>query len=107
MPVTEVRGAHISEVLCAARDVGLSKQSVRHIRAALHRVFDDLWRDEVALVFSYAASGEDLSRALELIRSGQVAVEQMISHRLPLAQAPRGFALTAAAAESLKVILLP
>ncbi len=67
----------------------------------------DLWRDEVALVFSYAASGEDLSRALELIRSEQVAVEQMISHRLPLAQAPRGFALTAAAAESLKVILLP
>lgn len=67
----------------------------------------DLWRNEVALVFSYAASGDDLSRALELIRSGQVAVEQMISHRLPLAEAPRGFALTAAAAESLKVILLP
>ncbi len=67
----------------------------------------DLWRNEVALVFSYAASGEDLSQALELIRSGQVAVERMISHRLPLAEAPRGFALTAAAAESLKVILLP
>ncbi len=67
----------------------------------------DLWRNEVALVFSYAASGEDLSRALELIRSGKVAVEQMISHRLPLAEAPRGFALTAAAADSLKVILLP
>ena len=67
----------------------------------------DLWRNEVALVFSYAASGDDLSRSLELIRSGQVAVEQMISHRLPLAEAPRGFALTAAAAESLKVILLP
>jgi L-iditol 2-dehydrogenase len=67
----------------------------------------DLWRNEVALVFSYAASGKDLSRALELIRSGQVAVKQMISHRLPLAQAPQAFALTAAAAESLKVILLP
>jgi hypothetical protein len=34
-------------------------------------------------------------------------VKEMISHRLPLAQAPEGFALTAAAAESLKIILLP
>lgn len=67
----------------------------------------DLWRNEVSLVFSYAASGKDLSTALELIRSGEVAVQQMISHRLPLTDAPRGFALTAAAAESLKVILLP
>jgi len=67
----------------------------------------DLWRNEVDLVFSYAASGEDLSHALEFIRSGQVAVKEMISHRLPLAEASRGFALTAAAAESLKVILLP
>ena len=67
----------------------------------------DLWRNEVALVFSYAASGEDLAHALHLIRSRQVAVNEMISHRLPLTEAARGFALTAAAADSLKVILLP
>jgi L-iditol 2-dehydrogenase len=66
-----------------------------------------LWRDEIALVSSYAASGQDLNRALELIGSGQVAVAEMISHRLPLQEAAQGFALTAAAAESLKVILLP
>jgi L-iditol 2-dehydrogenase len=66
-----------------------------------------LWRDEVALVSSYAASGSDLERALELICKEQVEVAEMITHRLPLRDAARGFALTAAAGESLKVILLP
>jgi len=67
----------------------------------------DLWRDEITVTFSYAASGDDLGAALELIRSGRVPVTDLISHRLPLTEAARGFALTARAAESLKVILLP
>jgi L-iditol 2-dehydrogenase len=67
----------------------------------------ELWRNEVELTFSYAASGDDLSRALELIRSREVAVAEMITHRLPLSRAAEGFALTAAAGESLKVILQP
>jgi L-iditol 2-dehydrogenase len=67
----------------------------------------DLWRDEITVTFSYAASGDDLGVALELIRSGRLPVGDLISHRLPLAQAARGFALTARGVESLKVILLP
>jgi len=67
----------------------------------------DLWRDEVTLTSSYAASGEDLRTSLDLIRAGRARVGEMITHRLALADAARGFALTAAAADSLKVILLP
>ena len=67
----------------------------------------DLWRDEITLLSSYAASGDDLRAALECIRDGSVRAAEMITHRLPLQEAERGFALTAAAADSLKVILLP
>ncbi|MGD8375824.1 MAG: alcohol dehydrogenase catalytic domain-containing protein [Acidobacteriota bacterium] len=67
----------------------------------------DLWRDEIGIVFSYAASGEDLVTALELIRRGAIRVEDMITHRLPLTRAAEGFRLTAEAGESLKVILRP
>jgi L-iditol 2-dehydrogenase len=67
----------------------------------------DLWRDEITITFSYAASGDDLVAALELIRSGRVPVADLISHRLPLTDAGRGFALTARGVESLKVILHP
>ena len=67
----------------------------------------ELWRDEVSLISSYAASGDDLWSSLTLIRERAVLVADMITHRLPLAQAAEGFALTAAAGESLKVILQP
>jgi len=67
----------------------------------------DLWKDEVTLTFSYAASGDDLATALELIRSRRIRVADMISHRLPLAETAHGFALTATAADSLKVVILP
>ena len=67
----------------------------------------DLWRNEVTLCFSYAASGRDLERALNLIHSRAVKVSQLITHRLPLLEAHRGFHLTASADESLKVILFP
>jgi L-iditol 2-dehydrogenase len=69
--------------------------------------FFDVWKNEVNFVFSYAASGRDLEAALELIREHKVHVAEMISHRLPLAEAARGFSLTATATDSLKVILLP
>jgi L-iditol 2-dehydrogenase len=45
--------------------------------------------------------------AIELIRSGRVPVEKMITHRLSLAEAGLGFKLVAQAGEALKVILYP
>src|SRR5262245_28585043 len=47
----------------------------------------DFWRDEITVVTSYAGSGQDLVESIELIRSLQVRVAEMITHRLPLAEA--------------------
>ena len=67
----------------------------------------EMWHNEVRLVTSYAASPEDLAAAIELLRAGTVKVDQLISHRLPLEEAGKGFRLVANAQDSLKVIIEP
>ncbi|MGE5305230.1 MAG: zinc-dependent dehydrogenase [Alphaproteobacteria bacterium] len=67
----------------------------------------DFWRDEINVVTSYAGSGDDLKEALELIRDRKVRVADMVTHRLPLAEAGRGFQLTASGQDSIKVIIDP
>ena len=68
---------------------------------------NDMWRNEVTLMTSYGAAPSDLATALELIRAKRVDVEDMISHRLGLAEAGLGFQLVAEAKDSLKVIINP
>jgi L-iditol 2-dehydrogenase len=67
----------------------------------------DFWRDEICVVTSYAGSGDDLKQSLELIRDCKVRVGDMVTHRLPLAQAGLGFQLTASGQDSIKVVLDP
>lgn len=67
----------------------------------------DFWRDEVSVVTSYAGSGEELHKSLELIRARRVRVGDMITHRLPLAETGMGFQLTANGKDSIKVIIDP
>jgi L-iditol 2-dehydrogenase len=67
----------------------------------------ELWRDEVTLATSYAAGPQDIGEALELLRSRRVRVGEMITHRLSLAEAARGFELVASGRESIKVIIDP
>jgi len=67
----------------------------------------DFWRDEISVVTSYAGSGEDLVESIELIRTRRVRVADMITHRLPLAEAGLGFQLTASGQDSIKVIIDP
>ena len=66
-----------------------------------------LWKDEITLKTTYAASPHDLTKAIELIREGRVKVEALITHRLPLERAEEGFRLAAESKESLKVIIEP
>ena len=47
---------------------------------------DVFWRRDVTVTTSYAASPSDCAEALELIRSKQVLVEDMITHRFGLAE---------------------
>ena len=67
----------------------------------------DFWRDEISVVTSYAGSGEDLVESINMIRSRQVRVAEMVTHRFPLAEAGRGFQLTASGQDSIKVIIDP
>ena len=68
---------------------------------------DVFFRNDATLTTTYAAAPGDLSTALALIASGRVQVDEMISHRLPLAETGLGFRLTAGADESLKVVIQP
>jgi L-iditol 2-dehydrogenase len=65
------------------------------------------YRNDITLTTSYAGSPADYATALELIRSRRICPQQMITHRLPLAETQKGFQLVAAAEESLKVIIEP
>jgi L-iditol 2-dehydrogenase len=67
----------------------------------------ELWRDEVTITTSYAASPRDITEAIELIRDRRVRVREMITHRLGLTEAGLGFELVASARDSIKVIIDP
>jgi L-iditol 2-dehydrogenase len=71
---------------------------------AVNEVF---WRRDVTVTTSYAASPADCKEALELIRLKRVLVDDMITHRLGLAETGKGFQLVAGGGEALKVIVKP
>ncbi len=83
-------------LLFAPTDPGVS------IPISLNEVF---WRTDVTLTTSYGATPYDYQTALEIIRAGTVPVRQMVTHRLPLAEAGMGFHLVAEASDSIKVII--
>lgn len=67
----------------------------------------EVWRNEITITSSYGAAPEDLEEAIKVIESGKIQVKDLITHRLPLAQAQEGFRLVAEAKQSLKVVLIP
>jgi L-iditol 2-dehydrogenase len=67
----------------------------------------ELWRREVTVRTAYGAAPADLATALGLIATGRVAVADLITHRLPLDDIARGFALVADADRSVKVVVQP
>ena len=70
-------------------------------------VNDVFWRKETTLISSYAATPHEHLQALELIRTGKVAVKELISHRFGLDRIQEGFRLVSEAGKSLKVIIEP
>lgn len=65
----------------------------------------DLYFREVSLVPSYSCGPDDTRESCALIASGRFDPRRVVSHVLPLEEASRAFELTAAAGESLKVLL--
>jgi L-iditol 2-dehydrogenase len=68
---------------------------------------DLFWRNEITLTSSYGGSPADYAAALDLIKAGRTSLQEMITHRLGLAETGLGFQLVARAQDSLKVIVEP
>ena len=68
---------------------------------------DFFWRRDTTLTTTYAAAPEDYQLALDLIAAGRVPVSQMITHRVDMANAARGFQIAAAGHDCIKVVVLP
>ncbi|MHC4182691.1 MAG: alcohol dehydrogenase catalytic domain-containing protein [Planctomycetota bacterium] len=69
--------------------------------------FNEFWKNCITLMPTYGASPVDIEVAIELLGSGRVPVQEMITHRLGLAETGRGFNLVTDAKESVKVIIEP
>ena len=67
----------------------------------------EIWNKQMDIVSTYAGAPRDILEAIELIRSKQVEVTDMITHTLPLGKAQEGFSLVAQAKDSMKVIIEP
>ncbi len=67
----------------------------------------DLWRNCNSVIMSYAGPPDDMKASIELIRTGRVAVRDLITHRLSLDETALGFKLVTEAKESIKVIIEP
>lgn len=75
--------------------------------ATLPLPLNDLWFNGTTITTSYAGSPADYQAALELIRAGSMRLQDMITHRLGLAETGLGFQLVARAQDSIKVIIEP
>ncbi|MBC8498230.1 alcohol dehydrogenase catalytic domain-containing protein [Candidatus Bathyarchaeota archaeon] len=68
---------------------------------------NDLWSRQLTVTTTYAASPDDLTAALEMIRSKRVNVGEMVTHRVGLDETGDGFMFVAEAGDSLKVVVEP
>lgn len=68
---------------------------------------NDFWRKEIRIITSYYCGPPDIVEALKLLESGELKVDDMITHRLPLKDIEEGFKLVTEGSESLKVVIRP
>jgi threonine dehydrogenase-like Zn-dependent dehydrogenase len=60
---------------------------------------------DLSLLFSYSSSARDLAEALQLIRRGVVRASDLVTHRVPLADAAEAFRLARRGGDVLKVMV--
>jgi 2-desacetyl-2-hydroxyethyl bacteriochlorophyllide A dehydrogenase len=69
--------------------------------------FNQVVRKQVTIHGSWAWTGDDFRRAIELVHSGRVDRKPLISHEYPLGAAPHAFAVQAEPDAAVKVLLKP
>lgn len=65
----------------------------------------DLYFNEISLVCSYSCGPTDTRMALDLVESGVITSEKLVTHRYTLDDTELGFRMTAAAQDSLKTLI--
>lgn len=118
--MTEGRGADI--VISATSAAGLVEEAVRASRPGARILLfaqtsdqerielsgADICKDERTLLGSYSASIDIQREAADLVLSGSLPLERLISHRVPLAEIEAGIELALhPKAESIKIVVQP
>ncbi len=65
----------------------------------------DIYFDEISIVCSYSCGPNDTRMALDLITSGVITADQVVTHRFPIEETEKGIQVTAAARDSLKTLI--
>jgi L-iditol 2-dehydrogenase len=68
---------------------------------------NDFWMKEVRVLTSYYCGPPDIQEAMGLLAAGAIDVQRLITHRLPLEETARGFALVMAGDTAIKVLIKP
>jgi L-iditol 2-dehydrogenase len=68
---------------------------------------NDFWTRETKIMTSYYCGPPDIETAINMIETGTIAVDDMITARLPLQDVAKGFRMVIEGKESLKVIIKP
>lgn len=117
--LTEGRGA--DRAIVAAVGAGPVRDAIRATRpgatillfAQTHRGDEvavdvgDICLDEKRVIGSYSASVDEADEAADVVFGGHIELEKLISHRIPLSDAPRAFELAGRPTnEALKVVIV-
>ena len=68
---------------------------------------NEFWTQEIQIITSYYCGPPDIVDAIDLIATGTIKVDDMITHKLPLKNVTDGFQLVLDGRESIKVIINP
>jgi L-iditol 2-dehydrogenase len=65
------------------------------------------WTREVKILTSYYCAPPDILAAIDLMSTGTIMVDDLITHKLPLSDIVKGYQLVVEGRESIKVIIAP
>jgi L-iditol 2-dehydrogenase len=68
---------------------------------------NEFWMKEIRILTSYYCGPPDITAAIDLISKGNIVVDDMITHTLPLTDIARGYQLVTEGNASIKVIIKP
>jgi len=98
--------AALPSAAALARDGGTIHYFAGGPGADLPLPLDALYHRELTITATYSSSPADLAEAHAIVAAGEVVVEPLITHRLPLAEVARGVDLMLRR-EALKVFVIP